>query len=121
MIRKFVQSPPVRLVLAFLAVGGAVTLVQWLLAAAGLDTGAGGSSSRSPLQLLLVLILAFTAIGAYYAYVRVVERRRVTETIVVCLTAGSLLVMRAVRKRRIVEPFWRRNRQEVSQPVTQNF
>ena len=38
--------------------------------------------------------------------------------IIVCLTAGLLLLMRARQKGRVVEPFWKRRHREASQPST---
>lgn len=75
---QFVQSPPTRLLIALLFVGGALALVGWILGA--VQRAVAASAERgSPSQLLFALVLAFTAMGAYYAYVRIIERRPVAE------------------------------------------
>ncbi|MES2584202.1 MAG: CPBP family intramembrane glutamic endopeptidase [Pseudomonadota bacterium] len=65
---RAVQFPPVRAVLGFFWVGGAIGL------------GAGAASVLpDTLQHLSPLLLALGALVGYYAFVRVVERRPVTE------------------------------------------
>lgn len=59
-------------------VGGALALVGWLLGAI-LRALPASAAFGSPGHLLTSLVLAATALGAYYAYVRLIERRPVTE------------------------------------------
>ena len=76
--RWLLQTPPMRLVLALVFVGGALTLVGWVLGVMQRALAANAERA-SPLQLLFALLLAATALGAYYAYVRLIERRPVVE------------------------------------------
>lgn len=75
---RLFRSPPLRLVTALLFVGGPLALVGWVLGALE-GAAAAGTERGPPLQLLFALILAATALGAYSAYVKVIERRPVTE------------------------------------------
>lgn len=75
---RLVQSPPVRLIIAPLFVGGAVAVVARVLGAVQ-EALSANTDRASPLQFLFALVLAATALGAYYTYVRLVERRPVTE------------------------------------------
>ena len=77
-VRWLVQTPLIRLIVAVLFVGGALALVGWVLGA--VQRGLAVSAERSsPWQLVFAPILAVTALGAYYAYVRLIERRPVRE------------------------------------------
>lgn len=75
---RLIQRPPLRFVLALLFVGGTLALVGWLSVTV-LRAVSASTAFSSPGQLLVALVLAATALGAYYAYVRLIERRPVTE------------------------------------------
>lgn len=68
-VRRLVQAPPVRLIIALLSVGGAVAVVVRVLGAVQAALPANADRG-SPLQLLLALVLAATALGAYLSYAR---------------------------------------------------
>lgn len=66
--RRAILFPPVRAVIGFFWVGGAI----------GLGSGVGGWLPAS-MQVLSPLLLALGALVGYYSFVRVVERRAVVE------------------------------------------